>query len=598
MTRLALLTVLLLAVGAQARPPPRPVRAPARRAPLKSPAAPPAKAPAALPAVPVVPAAAPASPAAEAPAPAAPVEPLLPTKRAAPAPPQVASVTAGQAFLNRGEQDGVAVGQSVTFTRGGRPAGSCQVDAASPHWARCAAGGLRRGDRFALKKASAAPAPAAAIPQPVSADLLAQRRTQLTAHVAPLVEYQGGARAGGRGTVVSAALSHTSASNLASGAGPFQQQRLDVALHDVELYRGLRASADLTVLNFSVRPDGFRSALRGTPSLLVRQLELGFRRQDVAFAGAVGRTWLKHAPGLLVVDGAQASWRAAEDRVELGVYGGLLPPATTLTLTAAQWAVGGYAMGRAELGNLLLQPEARVGWATKDGLGGRLEAAAAVHLYRGRTLDAHAAVEAGFGAGMATAGIDAARLDLGAQPADVLRLSGGLRYRGASPSGVVELGIVTPGQRALHGDLAVTLLPSQTLWLSAVGSAAADFDFGLTQARVGPELTLPRLFGGAGAVGLSYFEELGWLRGREVAVRTQVTLFERVRLSARAAWLHQQAGVLDTEGLASSELAGSLGVDVRIVRWLWARASGFGRVQLSGDAPLAGAVTVQLGGAL
>jgi hypothetical protein len=399
---------------------------------------------------------------------------------------------------------------------------------------------------------------------------------------------------------VSVAVSQTSFGNLGSST-PFQQQRVDVAVYDVDVWRGLRVSADLSVLNFSRKPDTSRTVYTQTPVLLVRQLEVGFRRADVPFSGAVGRTWLRSSPGLLVVDGAQASWRTRGEGVEVGVYGGLLPNAMTLVPTTSQGTAGAFFMGRTAVGQgertTLLQAEARVGYASKVGLGTRLEVAVAGHVYRGNALDAHLAAEVGVGESQAVGAVDAARFDLGWRPTQRLRFVGGVRYRGQSPSGVQELGTLSPGQRAVHGDLAVIFEVMPSLWLGLQGGAASDFEAGLTQGRVGPEVMFPTLFGRAGGLSVGYMEELGWMRARHAYVQFTLTGWGRVRLLNRTSWFNQQASS-GTQGLAGNELGTTVSLEVRFVRWLWLRAGVSGRTQLEDPSRTAGMVSVQLGGQL
>lgn len=514
-------------------------------------------------------------------------------------PGEVKYLTATQAFLDRGSDDGVAVGQKLTFSRGGRTTGTCIVDTVAEHWSTCPATGVRRGDRFAVQRA-AAPLPAP--PKPLASDdELARRRDVLTAAELAQVEFEGGAglRAGGHNASVTA--SHTTYSNMASAVGPFQVQRVDAAVYDVEIWKGLRASADLSVLNFSRRPDTFRSAFRGTPDLLVRQLEVAFRRRDVGFSGALGRTWLRYAPGLLVVDGAQASWRAQSEWIETGVYGGFLPNAYTLTVQPSQYTAGAFLMTRFQFGKgadaTLVQSEVRAGYAAKDALGTRLEVGAAIHAYAGRTFDGHAAVEIGVGGAQAAGAIDAARFDLGWRASETFRLVGGLRYRGASPSGVVELGAVSPGQRAAHADLALTYEAKPWLWVGLSGGAASDFGAGLTQGRFGPEVTFPGLLGRGGGLSLGYMEELGWMRARHGYLQFVVSAFGRVRLLSRTSWF-QQVAVQDSAGLAANELGETVSLEVTFVRWLWLRASVSGRMRAEDVSQAAGLFSVQLGGQL
>lgn len=514
-------------------------------------------------------------------------------------PGKVKFVTADKAYLDRGLVDGVAVGQELKVMRGNRASNTCKVDSVADHFATCVGTGMAVGDRIAVLRAPPGPPPGPPEALP-SEQELSRRQRLLEASDLELVAHDGESdlRVKPRFAL---AVSQTSYSNMASGAGPFQQQRVDAAVYDVEIWKGLRVSADLSVLNFSRRPAETRTVWQQTPTLLVRQLELGFRRADVPFSAAVGRTWLRYAPGLLVVDGAQASFRTKGEGVETGVYGGFLPDASRIVFASSQWTAGAFFMGRATLGEgegaTLLQAEARVGYASKTNLGNRLEASVAGHLYRGATLDVHLAGEFGVGDAQAPAAVDAARLDVGWRPSERLRVVGGARYRGQSPSGVVEVGFLSPGQRAVHADGAVVYELTPRVWLGLQGGAAIDMTATLTQARVGPEVTFPLLFGKAGGLSVGYMEELGWLRARHAYVQLALTAFGRLRIVNRTSWFHQQ--LTDTSGgLAGHEAGTTLGVDIRFARWLWVRSTVSGRLQLDNPSQVAGLVSVQLGGQL
>jgi hypothetical protein len=509
---------------------------------------------------------------------------------------QVNSVTDTAAFLDRGATDGLVPGQTLTFTRGGKPAGTCIVDAISEHFARCAGTGLRQGDRFPVGRRPEPPPPGPA-PLPTEAEL-ARRAAALDTTDWKLRDFDSArARANGVGPRVEVLLSHTTWGNPNSEQGPFALQRLDAAVYDVELWKGLRASADVTVLNFSARPSVTHTVYQQSPVLLVRQLELGFRRADVPFTAAVGRTWLRSAIGLLVLDGAQAAWRFGEN-VEVGAYGGLLPDAARLSITPSQWTVGAFTRVRFSSGTGVTgtvgQVALRAGWSLRDVLGGRAEVALAASLWKGQSFDGQASVELGFGPTQGPAGLDAARLDLGWRPSQHLRFNGGVRYRGLPLTGLTELGTISPGQQALHADLAAVYVLSNGLQLAAHGGVASDFTAGLLQARVGPELSLPNLLGLPVGVSLGYQEELGWLRGRYGYLQTNVAPLGLFRVLTRVSWFQQQ-GSTSTAG--SHELGGSFALEVTPWRFLNARVWVMGRAPLQPQRAALGSVGVQLGGA-
>ncbi len=508
---------------------------------------------------------------------------------------EVGSVTADAAFLDRGSFDGLAPGQALTFTRAGKPAGKCTVAAVSEHFARCEGLGLRVGDRFAAGRVVEANAVG---PAPLPGEVeLARRAGNLERAPWLLRDFDSLASSGsGVNKRVEVLLSHTTYGG--GPGGPFGVQRLDVLAYDVDLYKGLRISADITALNFSARPAGTRTVYQQSPVLLVRQFEVGFRRADVPFSASLGRTWLRAASGLMVLDGAQAAWRFGEG-FELGAYGGLLPDAARLTITPSQWAAGAFGRVRFSSGTgaaaTLVQLGLRAGWSLRDTLGGRAEVALNGSLWKGTDLDAHLAVELGFGQTQAIAGIDAARLDLGWRPRENFRLNGGVRYRGLPLTGLTEVGTVSPGQRALHGDLAAIWEATPSFFVALQGGVASDFDSGLFQARVGPELSMPRVAGLPLGLSLGYLEEMGWLRGRHGYLQVAVNATTVFRLVTRASWFQQQAST-GSVGLAGHELGASVALEVSPWRYLKARVLLMGRLPMTAAPAPLGSVGVQLGG--
>ena len=521
---------------------------------------------------------------------------------------QVTSVTADAAFLNRGSFDGLKPGQSITFTRTGKQVGKCIVDQVAEHHARCAGTGLRLGDRFAVARV-AEPNPVGPGPLPTEAELArrAQAVDQLQWRLRDFDTAR--SRANGLGPRVEALFSHTTYGNAGSANGPYGIQRIDVAVYDVDLWKGLRVSADVTVLNISARPtavvhtgrDGavIPFAYPQGPALLVRQLELGFRRDDLPISAALGRTWLRASPGLMVIDGAQASWRFG-DGVEVGAFGGLLPEAARLAITPSQWAAGAFGRVRFSSGTgaqaTVGQVALRAGYSRRDVLGGRVEASLAASLWKGQDFDGALSVELGFGQTQAPAGIDAARVDLGWRSSEKLRFTGGARYRGLPLTGFVELGAVSPGQQALHGDLGLLYRLNDSVLLAAQGGVASDFTSGLLQGRVGPEVSMPHLAGLPLGLSLGYAEEFGWLRGRYGYLQANLAPLGLFRVLTRVSWFHQQ-GSPGSEGLGSHELGGSFALEVTPWRYVNARILVMGRLPLSPDKGPLGSVGFQLGGA-
>ncbi len=507
---------------------------------------------------------------------------------------QVRYISSTLAYLDRGSVDGVTVGRELAFTRGGRKVATCVVETVTDHFCACVTDQLRRGDRFAVTRK-----PVVAVEAPTLAELrvLARRRATLEGTERSLVDFDARASAvAWHGASVT--FTEQVFANMAGTGGPFDARRLDAALLEVELVKGLRASADLSVFSAGERSVPYRSPWVSAAQVQLRRLELSYRADGVPVQAALGRLWLRSAPGLLVLDGAQASLRAG-DGLEIGAYGGLLPDGASLAINPGQVAAGAFASLRSTSGKgeeaTVGLGAVRAGYAVRPLVGARFEVAFDGHLYRGRNLDAHVSTELAYGgAQQAPGGLEAARVDVGYRPSEQLRLIADLRYRGATPAGVVELGLVSPGLRALHGDVTAAWVPRSWLAASLTAGLATDFDGGLTQARVGPELAFPELFGRWGGVSLAYAEELGWLRGRTASGQVSVMLPSGGRVISRTTWFQQEMG-----DALESDLGESVSLEVRPTPWLWTRLSVSGRMALdmSADASrTAGVASLQVGG--
>lgn len=479
------------------------------------------------------------------------------------------------AFVDRGSADGVEVGKPLLFTRAGRSSGSCNVVSVAEHSARCQGLNVRVGDRFNVSREAPPPLPA---PKPLPTEAELKRRAALVESTEWTPRAFDGVRGFGEGLHASAAVSHTTYFNSASVRVPSNVQRVDATAIDVELYKGLRATVDVTVLNFSSRPDAPRTVYQQTPVLLVRQLELGFRRADLPFSAGLGRSWLATGPSLLVLDGAHATYRLGV--VELGAFAGLLPDGARLTPSTSQWSAGAFSRVQLTSGEgsaaTIVQLGGRAGYALRDTVGSRFEAAVGGGLWAGTSFDANASVEVGYGENQAPAGIDAARVDLGYRPSDKLSLFASGRYRGLPVSGLTEVGLVSPGLRALHADAMGSYEVAPGVIVGLRGGFASDFSSALLQARFGPELTMPSLFGLPLALGVGYTEELGWLRGRSAFVSFGVSAGSVFRVTSRTSLFHQQPSA-GAEGLDSAEVGQSLAIEVAPWRFVRARVLVMGR---------------------
>jgi hypothetical protein len=510
---------------------------------------------------------------------------------------QVVYVSPTRAYLDRGASDGLAAGETLMLTRQGHAAGTCELEWVAEHSASCAGQGLRVADRVALP---AQARPRVKLPAPlVDPDELARRRAVLEGKEVPKVVFKGASRArAAGGALASVAVGHTSWGSTGSAQGPFQQERVDAALNGAEVGLGVRAWADLSVVAWARRPEGFRAFTTAPAQLYVRRAELSLRGSDRWYALAVGRTAPRFAPGLLVLDGAQAGLR--NDNTEGGVYAGEVPDTVTLDASLAHFTAGGYVTHRFAFDDALLQPEARVAYV--EGMNGpRLEAEVAAHAWAGKTVDAHVqalfATGPGGGVAMAPALLERMRLDVSARPSEVFTFQAGVRYDWTDAREAIPQGALTFGTHSLFADAGATYELSKTLVLGLRGGVSSDFASALWRACIGPELTFPGLLGERGALSVGYQEEVGWLSGRSAWVQAAMFPHERVRLLARGSFF-MQGPQADVEGFAAEELGVYAGLDVRVLRWLWVRGSLLGRVGLDAGPPAGFTGSLQVGGDL
>ncbi|MGC4114755.1 MAG: hypothetical protein QM765_09125 [Myxococcales bacterium] len=507
------------------------------------------------------------------------------------APGKVVSASASRAYLDRGGADGLAVGAVVAITRGGDPAGKCEVEEVADHYARCKGAGLRPGDRFEVKNAGQArtgPAAVEPMPAPPSPAELAARNAALSAAPVPKVAFVatlGPAPAEGLNLHSDAAWTHTSW--LSSGGAGFHNERVDLAVRGLEIAGGFRVWADLSFVQYESRPENARYRPGGGTFLYVRELAVAQREIGNPYALAAGRVRPWHAPGVPMLDGAQAGWRSRDGTLEVGVFGGELPDVKILSfqeayIAGAYWSVDHFgAPGDAVR---VVRHEGRLSVAGGADFQTRLEAEAAVQAAFWRSLDLGLSARAAY-ADARGATLDGFRVDFGGRPTSTLRIFGGYRYEGIHD---VELAAVDPAYRGAgqHADLSALwdVVPALSLGLS--GGFAHDAEVGRARGYVGPELGLPQLFGARGGLTVGYAEEFGWTGGRTGWLQAALLPSPRWRVLARASYFQDVpgGGAPDTHevGLAAS-------LDAPLVTWLSLRLSLAGRVGLDGgesDTPL------------
>lgn len=488
---------------------------------------------------------------------------------------QVTFVTKAQAFVDRGAADQLAVGQSLSFGKRVK----CVVASVAEHSATCVGAGVRVGDRFVVKATERTLPP---MPEPPPGpEVLRARLAQMEQAEVPLHDFDQapGVAAGLGGVMVR--LRHD---GWWRGGGPFfQRERVDVRLDGLPLFLGVRAWLDASVWVWSQRPAGARYPV-GPVQPVVRRAELAHREPGRAFAFAVGRTWPVAAPGVVMVDGAQGSYRGPSDQYEIGVYGGALPDDLSL-VPSARFTAGAFGrlrlLGAAASGKGLFGA-ARAAFVTVPGAASRIEGHVSVRGWLGQGFDGALELLASAPAGqgpLAPGAIDGARLALGFRPHEVwsVRIDG--RYQSGTGSASALTASVVSG-RSYRAGVEVGFEPFAHTTVLMRGSLVRNLDAGTWQNAFGPAVVL-----GFGAVGveLSYAEEMGWLPGRTAGAGVWVQPSRGVRLQARGSWFEQVSG-RRSAGFSGREFGSAVLADVAVLEWLSARAQVMGRYSPTGPA--------------
>lgn len=504
----------------------------------------------------------------------------------------VIDTTPNRAYLDRGSADGLAPGTRIDLLRGGVPAGGCDVEYVAPHQATCREYGARPGDTFVVPAAPATAAPAAppARPTPPSEEERARRAAALAATPQSLHEYRGPVETGlGRRWKAEAELAH--ASWFATTSPAFARESVSVAIRGAEVAPGLRLYLDATAWQWTARPADARYRPGADTQLLVGRAEVSAREPGAPFAVSAGRIWPWYAPAVTLFDGVQAGWRTREGGAEAGLFGGGVPEALTTAPSFDTWTAGGYwALTH-------VSEDAAFPWVRHEGQVSVVELADA-----GRRFDAAGRVRGTFTTGLdgglelrgilggdADPALTGAIADLGARPIDRLRLAADFRWLDREGLAIEAAG--TPLVLASARRANALAAWDATRWLAVAGVAgfAEDVNDDRMRTWFGPEVTLPRVFGGRGGLDLGYQEELGWLEGRTAWVGAHALPWDRVQLHARLSYAETADGDLaDPEVLR--EGGAWLSARARVLSWLTADASVLARAAIdtheNADVPL------------
>jgi hypothetical protein len=497
---------------------------------------------------------------------------------------KVVYATASHLYLDAGSRDGLAPGQVLTLHRGDRVSSTCKVEQVADAQATCTGAG-RPGDTFSLVPPPPLPPVKRPAPPPQPA-VLEQRRTALAGAPFEKVDFHGGPGVLAAPTTrVEVALGHASWASI--GAGPWQQERLDVALRGTAIGGGFSLDVAVSARRWSRRSDPISFRPDDPTQLYVWEAAISRRSADGGPALSVGRVRPWFTPGQVALDGAQVGWRTSGGN-EAGVFGGAVPDAVTLAPSLSQGTFGAYWAGQhtgaPDSVLRFFRHEARVALVNTAELGQRVEGEGLLEARITKRMDLSVDARFGRAAPRASSGyqapnsLDAVRVDGGIRPFDTFSLNGSFRYEGLSVPELDGPGHVMRGGQARHADLAAAWEPVSFVRVSVSSGLSTDLVTHQTRQWIGPELGFPVLFAGRVNVSAGYFEEGGWAPGRSAWLQLLTGSQGTFRLLLRGSWFR-------TRGIAPGdldELGASAAIEAQLSALVALRISALGRTTLNG----------------
>ncbi|MBS2026551.1 MAG: hypothetical protein JST54_01500 [Deltaproteobacteria bacterium] len=486
--------------------------------------------------------------------------------------PQVVYVTAKTAYLGLGADDGLQVGMNLPLKRGGRAVSSCQVTTVSPHSATCAAQGTPKlGDAFSPPEPPAKQAKTITTPLPPmpTGAQLAQEKAALAPNHFEKVAFE--SKASGlnalAGHHLHSELSLTEAyfSTNDPSSSRYFVQTVTAAARDAELGAGFHASIDLTVQSYFQRPSTFRFPETASNQLFVRELAISYHPLTSHLAFSLGRIW-SQAPGVGVLDGAQASWHSLDHTLEAGLLGGTDPNAVT-TAPTTNPLVGAFVTGT--------WPSASGSWFQADGvMMAREVPGAGFHLSLdglalwsiGKGFDTSAELRVGSGVVQAPDLIDLATFSVNARPTDHAQVWASVRYEDSAIDQLLHPELADFTDASLHAQGAASYL-FDTVSITGLASFSRDLDSGLHRTVVGTELSMPRMLGTFGGMSVGYDENFGWMAGRDAYVEAAMLPGQTVQLRVRASYFYAWAPAINTDA-AENGVGALVETRFRLNGWL------------------------------
>ncbi|HEX9189004.1 MAG TPA: hypothetical protein VGB87_18140, partial [Vicinamibacteria bacterium] len=484
-------------------------------------------------------------------------------------------VAANLAYLDAGSRDGLAAGATVDLVRRDRPAGRCTVEAVSERNATCAGAGLRAGDTFRLPGGAAAAA-GKALPRQPTAEEQARRLSAVKAAAFALVEHRPSAtepREADRVNRTAVALGAQAWGSV--GASTQSQVRVAGTVRGAELWPGLRLWADAEAVYRAAESDTERFQPGQKALLLVRELQVSRRDPGVNVPFSAGRVMTWGAVGSSVLDGAQVGWRPS-GQLEVGVFGGFLPLATTSEPTFDRGTAGAYWTVERSSQGAFLRHQGRLAALEGVPAGGGFEAEVMGEAWLWRQLDLSAQLRYG----SRTGALEYGAADLTWRRAGSFSLLASYRHFDL-PAAEPAAPAVYPG-RTDHFEGAATLESLGKVYLRLAGGWARDAVSRNDRSWVGPEILVPRAWR-SGGFSAGYAEEFGWLSGRSLWAQGDFAPGPGTRLMARLAFtMDTQPAPLSAESTVGVAFSGLFDLNA----WLRLRLSllaRFGIPDLGGE---------------
>ena len=426
----------------------------------------------------------------------------------------VTYATADEAYLDVGQDDGLAAGEKLKATRRKRAAGVCEVVEVSAHGARCKAPQLRSGDRVAFTPLAAtatspekpAPTPSKRAPLPSEADLEADRDFVSSAPLDKIPSKKSPAWL----PQASVTLRQQIWAVSTAPDAVLGRTTLDASTHTGLGFAALAFDGQVRVIGDLIAPSVQRKV-----DLYLFGAAVGTNEGPVI--GQLGRFRPKKAPGAQLLDGVQLGTRLFGDSTEVGVFAGAIPDLVSTSLSLDRLTGGAYAgVDVAVAPGVLVLPRARAAvLSTPDGKAVRGELEAETQLaWRGvGTLgaslltSAQSAAVIGGPASSVLLSVDGARVDADVTVVPGLTIDGGYRHVGVPAVDFDASDGLDPVAGADQATAGVDWRVAPWLTLGVLSGAAFDVA-GTARGWLGPEVGLPQAFGAAGGLDFGYLEEL------------------------------------------------------------------------------------------